>query len=297
MKRFLLPLVITIISIISCQRILDEANALHDQTDKPKKDKDTCEVLAQSGAYIEAEPRSAVFGFRKVVNGLTNRVDSLITASGGTFDVDSFFYHFEYLDNNVVHVDGVVLTYNRANSEQVWQLSGFSPIDQNVQLNAANQATAVMNGSLVLQQFNYNNGRLTSVDFPNDPAPFNHTAFTYDDHGNLVQAKRGDDQNNFSITFTYDLTKTAEAQVYSPLIPFQLYEIMGWIPVLPVNLRTSHLAVNHSSANGDQVIADITYSNHVVDKKIGALQSFDAHIGVIDVNATIVNTLQCEKIK
>jgi hypothetical protein len=71
---------------------------------------------------------------------------------------------------------------------------------------------------------------------------------------------------------------------------------MGWIPVAPANLRTSHLTVQHTP-DGDQVIADITYSNHVIDKKTNALVSFDAHIGGIDVDAPIVNTLQCEKIK
>jgi hypothetical protein len=295
MKRLLLPFAIVIISFISCERVLNETSNVLDKG-KPKKDKDTCQLIAQSSAYIEAEPRSQVFGFRKVVNESTGRVDSLITATGGTFEVDSFFYHFEYLDNNVVHVDGVVLTYNRANSEQIWQLDNAGPIDQNVQLNAAGLATMTTVGSIVLQQFNYDNGRLISVDFPNDPAPVNHVAFTYDNNGNLTNTFRGDEQTNFSITYEYDLTQTASTQIYSPTIPFHLYEIMGWIPIAPINLRTSHLAVNHTS-NGDQVIADITYSNHVVDTKTGSLQSFDAHIGGIDLDTTIFNTMECEKNK
>jgi hypothetical protein len=296
MKRYLLPLALAITSFISCRRVLDETRDILEQLHNHNKDKDTCQVIAQSSAYIEAESRSAVFGFRKVINAATGRVDSLITATGGTFEVDSVYYHFEYIDDNNVHIDGVTLTYNRLNSEQIWQLNGFSQVFQDVQLNADGHITVLTNGVQVMQQFNYEDGRLTSIDIPNDPAPFNHVTFSYDDHGNLVKMMRGDEQNNFSITYAYNLNHTANTQIYSPAVPFHVFEIMGWIPIAPVNLRTHHLTVNHNE-NGDVVIADITYSNHVIDSKTGALHSFDAHIGGIDVDTTIINTVECAKKK
>jgi hypothetical protein len=77
MKHLLLPLLLMIISIVSCTRELDDAKTLSARADQVQKDKDTCVVLAQSGAYIPEEPRSSVFGFRKVVNPETGRVGSI----------------------------------------------------------------------------------------------------------------------------------------------------------------------------------------------------------------------------
>lgn len=290
MKKLILSLVVIVSTVfVSCNKL---GEAVKQALYKKNQHAKGCAVIAQSSPYIDEEPRSQLFGFRKVINPATGMVDSLITATGGLAEVDSFYYAFTYFGGNSVHVEGASLTYNRLNSEHIWQLATARGITWDVQFNAQGNATTLMVGPAVAYQFNYSNGRLISVDVPGDPPPGNHFAFSYDNKGNLTQMKRGDDQNNFIIAYTYDLTKKAKSQIYSPTIPFHLFEIMGWIPIAPENLRLTQVTSTHNS-NGDQVIADLTFSNHQLDN--GSLKSFNTHIGSIDLDATIVNTLDCSK--
>lgn len=295
MKMLILLLIVLDITLISCERALDLLNhaPIPPGVDTSKYiGRDTsCTIIAQSGSYIDSVPGSNVFGFRKVTNPLTGQIDSMITATAGLFDLDSFFYAFEYFDPTHIHVSGVVKTYSRSNSLQVWQFDSAIVIDNDVELDSTGNVKATRSGISVVTQFNYTNGILTSIDFPFDPSPFSHASLEYDNRGNLVKLIRGDEQDNSTVTYEYDLSGSARTQFYTASNPYHLYEIMDWIPVMPENLRTKHSHVIRN-AGQDVVLNSITYSNHSVNN-LGVLHSFKAHIDLINIDTTITNHADC----
>lgn len=295
MKKLFLPLFVLIITLVSCERALDMLNRVPIppgvDTSKYIGNDTSCTIIAQSGSYLEGEPRSQVFGFRKIINPITGRIDSMITATGGLFELDSFFYAFEYFDPTHINVSGIMKTYNRSNTLQVWQFDNASIINDDVELDSTGNVKATRFGASVVTQFNYTNGILTSIDFPFDPSPFSHASLEYDNHGNLVKISRGDEQDNSTVTYEYDFSKSARTQFYTSSSPYHLYEIMGWIPVMPKNLRTRHSNFIRN-AGQDVLVNSITYSNHSVNT-LGVLQSFNAHIDLINLDTTITNNTDC----
>jgi hypothetical protein len=300
MKTLFLPAVLAAFAFASCQKVMEVFDhvPIPPGVDTNKYiSKDTnCTVIAQSGSFIDEEPRSHVSGFRKVINPTTNRLDSLITANGGPFEIDSFFYATEYFSDTVIHFSGVVKTYNRLNDMHLWQFETANELNFDVHLDASGHVAFTTFGPTVGIQFNYEHGRLVSVDFPHDPAPYSHVTFTYDDHGNLTKIVRGDQDNNTTYTFEYNLSHSALSQIYTPIAGYDLYEIMGWIPIAPHNLRTRATIANHITTDGtpeESVISDITYTNHVLNN-FNALRQFDAHVPAIGYDVTVLNTLECE---
>ena len=300
MKKLLLSAVV-LFSLFSCNKVLDLIDDVPlppgVDTSKYVAYDTSCQFIAQSSAYIEQEPRSQFFGFRKVINATTGKVDSLITAIGGTFDLDSFFYSFEYVNDSLVHIEGVNKTYNRLNSPREWELDNASMISEDVQFDANGNAKAIVFGGVYVGViFNYENGVLKTINYPASPEPYNKVVFSYDDNGNLLKMVKGDDKNNFTVSYAYNSSGTARTQIYSTTYDFHLFEIMGWIPVMPKNLRTGFRMVNRITGEDlvtrDEEVTNITYSNHVVDD-FGVLKSFSAHIDNIDLDTTITNTASC----
>jgi hypothetical protein len=298
MKRLFFAVILATLAFTSCQKVMEvfDGVPLPPGVDTNKYiTKDTgCTLLAQSGSFVGEEPRSQVSGFRKVINSTTGLVDSLITANGGLFEIDSFFYVFEYFSDTLIHLSGVVKTYNRLNDMHLWQFETANELNLDIHLNTSGRVTSTTFGPAVAVVFNYDHGRLESVDFPTEAAPYAHVAFTYDDHNNLTKFVRGDANNNTTYTFEYDLSHAALSQIYTPVAPFDLYEIMGWIPIAPHNLRTRAKVVLHDANSGNQetVLSDITYSDHVLNN-FNALQRFDAHVPAVPYDVTVTNTLEC----
>lgn len=282
----------------SCQKVtqlLDGIPFPHGVDSTKYQISDTsCVVLAQTSPYIDKEPQSQAFGFRKVVNPNTGVIDSLITAIGYTLEIDSGFFAFEYLPDNNVHVTSVIKTYNRFNSEKEWEMDVASMVDYQFQLDENNHVVSVA-GSFG-DQFIYEGGLLRTIQRPSNPAPYNVIAFSYDSLGNLVSVVQGNEENNYSIKYEYNYSHTARAQIYSPIPLFQLYvyEMMGWIPMPSKNLRTRHTVISKTTDTEvhETVQRDIHYSHHEVNS-MGALHSFHAHIDGINLDATIVNTFDC----
>ena len=299
MKKLLLPVVLAIITFTSCQKVMEVFDRVPLPTGVDSNNyisMDTvCGVFAQSGSFIGEEPQTQVSGFRKVFNSSSGRVDSLITANGGQFDLDSFFYAFEYFSDTLIHISGVIKTYNRLNDMHLWQFETANELNFDVHLDASGRVAYsgfTLSPSMV---FNYEGGRLMSIDVRNDPPPFNRISFTYDDLGNLTTIVRGDHDDNTTYSFEYDLHHAALSQIYTPIAPYDLYEIMQWIPVAPHNLRTRMKIVRRDTNGGasqETVLSDIMYTNHLLNN-FNALRQFDAHVPAIGYDVTVMNTLEC----
>jgi hypothetical protein len=117
MKRLLLPVVFAALAFASCQKVMEVFDHVPIppgvDTNKYISKDTSCTVTTQSGSFIGEEPQSQISGFRKVINSTTGRLDSLITASGGPFEIDSFFYVAEYFSDTLIHFSGVVKTFQR----------------------------------------------------------------------------------------------------------------------------------------------------------------------------------------
>ena len=286
MKKQVIIILVLLASITSCKRAADLFNRI------PFPTRDTvCRIIAQSGSYIDQVPVSQKFGFTKIINVNTGRVDSLIYGIGSTSEVDSFFYNFEYIQENVVAIHGLIKTYNRLNDMQAWEMDVATPIEDQLTLDSNGLAVETS----ALDTFIYEKGVLKAIERPGDPAPFNITSFSYDDNGNLTRITRGDEAQNTSIVYEYDYSATAKKQIYSAafLYAIHLYEIMGWIPISPHNLRVQQTITRRvSGSTTDEVLNSISYANHVIDEN-GNLTRFDAHIVGIDLDTTITNTYGC----
>ena len=299
MKSLLFAVVLAAIACTSCQKVMEvfDGRPLPPGVDSNKYiTKDTgCAVIAQSGSFFTEEPRSQISGFRKVINPSTGKVDSLISSNGGLFEIDSFFYAFEHSGDTLVHVSGIVKTYNRANDMHLWQFETANEINYDVHLDALGRVYQTGYSLMGGIHFNYDHGKLVSLDIPLNGVPFDHVFFSYDDHDNLTKIFQGDNKNNVTYTFEYNLSHAALSQIYTPTAPYDLFEIMGWIPIAPHNLRTRARVVRHDTnpeLPPETVLSDIIYSNHKLNE-FNALKQFDAHVPSIDYDVTVQNTLEC----
>ena len=209
MKSLLFVVVLAAIACTSCQKVMEvfDGRPLPPGVDSNKYiTKDTgCAVIAQSGSFFTEEPRSQISGFRKVINPSTGKVDSLISSNGGLFEIDSFFYAFEHSGDTLEHVSGIVKTYNRVNDMHLWQFETANEINYHVHLDALGRVYQTGYSLMGGIHFNYDHGKLVSLDIPLNGVPFDHVFFSYDDHDNLTKIFQGDNNNNVTYTFEYNL--------------------------------------------------------------------------------------------
>jgi hypothetical protein len=139
--------------------------------------------------------------------------------------------------------------------------------------------------------YTYANDRLISADS---------IVFVYDENGNITEVKAG----IVELNYTYDLSQTAKYQIYVTSggwisNRYNFLEVMGWIPIAPHNLRTSHAIISlidydedGSGAAEKETWETLYFSGHMVED--GVLKSFSAQNDIGDgLIRTISNELKC----
>lgn len=225
-------------------------------------------------------------GFKKVYypDGL---VKSLRTKTLYAFnDFDSLQFHFNY-NGNKAHVTGTRLYYryhSDGNGGDIHYTNDEPPVSYDFYVTFDPKTFNVTKAGETT--FTYDNtGRLIS---------YNGFALVYDNKGNIIRVNGHD---GFSVSYRYDYTRTAKQQLYYTTADFtnemyNLMEILNWIPVQPVNLRTSHiLGIGIEPDGSDTFWGEFKMTEHVLDQN-GLLLSFKNP----DVDLPVTNSWACKPV-
>jgi hypothetical protein len=248
-------------------------NEVHIVGGRPVK----CDIASQTnirGAYLVGG------GFAKTyyLNGWVKSVRTKSLEAFGGFD--SLTFNFTY-SGNVAKVTGSSLNY------QFHQPGGMGEIFYTNDLPAV-----IYNFEVTFDPKTWNATKAGNTTFRYDNngrlAGYDTFDILYDDAGNILEINGHDD---FTVIYKYDYSRKAKQQFYYTTAfmtndMFNLMEILGWIPVQPINLRTSHSLVSGKESGEPTFYGEFIFSDHIVDSD-GLLASFQG-----DGN-TVINTWAC----
>jgi hypothetical protein len=271
--------VLTLFLLCSCDK--DETTG--PTVDPPKEI--ACEISSQSG-FASDEKHSPLVpyggGFKKIYSH--SKVARLeLLSYNWYFEIDSFFYDISYHGKSAT----VTATNQKYEREGEFELI---PTTRNVftfEVSFNDNGFATQAGSRTIK---YDNDRLVGMDS---------ISITYDDSSNIIAIKDGGRELNY----TYDLSRSAKNQIYVTSGAwisgtYNFLEVMGWIPVAPHNLRTSHALVTWEDFDEDgqdfekEIWETLLFSDHLVQD--GVLVSFVVQNDIPDgLIRTISNEIKC----